>query len=61
LIPMSRPSAHRAVLGAILIIGLPGTALWAVGLLIGINMIFGGCALIVMALSAPSQTAGTPA
>jgi len=49
------------VLGVILIIGLPGTALWALGLLIGINMIFGGCALIVMALSAPSQTAGTPA
>ena len=32
--------------------GLPSTAAWAVGLLVGINMIFGGTALIVMALHA---------
>ena len=31
---------------------LPSTAAWAVGLLVGINMIFGGSALIAMALHA---------
>ncbi|HVW70628.1 MAG TPA: HdeD family acid-resistance protein [Steroidobacteraceae bacterium] len=41
------------ILGIILFAGLPGTAVWALGLLIGINMIFGGWALIFMALSAP--------
>jgi uncharacterized membrane protein HdeD (DUF308 family) len=48
-------------LGVILFAGLPGTALWALGLLIGINMIFGGWALIMMVLSTPSEVAGTPA
>lgn len=32
--------------------GLPGTAVWAIGLLIGINLVFGGSALIAMALHA---------
>lgn len=50
------------VLGAILLAGLPGTALWALGLLIGINMIFGGWALIGMALAArPGSSAGDAA
>jgi uncharacterized membrane protein HdeD (DUF308 family) len=40
------------LLGAVLLSGLPGTALWALGLLIGINMMFGGWALILMALHA---------
>ncbi|HTW38385.1 MAG TPA: HdeD family acid-resistance protein [Steroidobacteraceae bacterium] len=40
------------VLGAILFAGLPGTAVWALGLLIGVNMLFGGWALILMALAA---------
>jgi hypothetical protein len=36
--------------------------MWALGLLIGINMFFGGWALILMALSAPPpQVTGTPA
>lgn len=45
------------VLGGILLSGLPGTALWALGMLIGINMLFGGTSLIAMALHArpPSQ------
>src|ERR1700722_5515031 len=38
-------------LGIILFAGLPGTATWAIGLLIGINMFFGGWSLILMALS----------
>jgi len=40
------------VLAAIIIAGLPGTAAWAIGLLVGINMVFGGSALIAMALHA---------
>jgi uncharacterized membrane protein HdeD (DUF308 family) len=40
------------VLAAIILIGLPGTAAWAIGLLVGINLIFGGSALIAMALHA---------
>jgi uncharacterized membrane protein HdeD (DUF308 family) len=50
------------VLAAVLLAGLPGTALWALGLLIGINMIFGGWALIGMALaSRPGSGAGDAA
>jgi uncharacterized membrane protein HdeD (DUF308 family) len=50
------------LLGAILLAGLPGTALWALGLLVGINLIFGGWAMIGMALAGrPSHGAGSPA
>jgi uncharacterized membrane protein HdeD (DUF308 family) len=38
------------LLALIIITGLPGTAAWAIGLLVGINMVFGGIALITMAL-----------
>jgi uncharacterized membrane protein HdeD (DUF308 family) len=40
------------ILAAIIFAGLPGTAVWALGLLVGINMVFGGAALIAMALAA---------
>jgi uncharacterized membrane protein HdeD (DUF308 family) len=40
------------ILAAIILAGLPGTAAWALGLLVGINMLFGGSALIGMALHA---------
>jgi uncharacterized membrane protein HdeD (DUF308 family) len=40
------------VLAAIIFAGLPGTAAWAIGLLVGINMLFGGAALIGLALHA---------
>jgi uncharacterized membrane protein HdeD (DUF308 family) len=47
-------------LAVLLFIGLPGTALWALGLILGINMIFGGWALIFMALHArPTSAAAT--
>ena len=36
----------------IIISGLPGSAEWAIGLLVGINLVFGGAALIGMALAA---------
>ena len=40
------------VLAGIILAGLPGTAAWALGVLVGVNMIFGGTALIAMALHA---------
>jgi uncharacterized membrane protein HdeD (DUF308 family) len=40
------------LIAAVIISGLPGTALWAVGLLVGINLLFGGATLIGMALAA---------
>ena len=40
------------VLAVILLAGLPGTAVWALGVLLGVNMIVGGAALISMALQA---------
>jgi uncharacterized membrane protein HdeD (DUF308 family) len=40
------------ILASIILAGLPGTAAWALGLLVGINMVFGGTALIGMALHA---------
>lgn len=40
------------VLGGLIFFGLPSSAAWAIGLLVGINMIFGGFALIAMALQA---------
>ena len=40
------------ILAAMILLGLPGTAAWAIGLLVGINMIFGGSALVAMALHA---------
>ena len=40
------------VLATLVFTGLPSTAAWAIGLLVGINMIFGGSALIAMALHA---------
>jgi uncharacterized membrane protein HdeD (DUF308 family) len=40
------------VIAGIIISGLPGSALWAIGLLAGINLLFGGATLIGMALAA---------
>jgi uncharacterized membrane protein HdeD (DUF308 family) len=40
------------ILAGIIFVGLPGTAAWAIGLLVGINLVFGGTALISMALHA---------
>jgi len=40
------------VLAAVLAVGLPGTAAWAVGLLVGINLLFGGISLTSIALVA---------
>jgi uncharacterized membrane protein HdeD (DUF308 family) len=51
------------ILAAIIWGGLPGTAAWALGLLVGINMLFGGSAMIAMALHArhaDPTTSATP-
>lgn len=48
------------ILAALIWSGLPGTAAWALGLLVGINMLFGGTSLIAMALHARGE-AGAPA
>jgi len=40
------------ILAAVVLAGLPGTAAWALGLLVGIDMVFGGMALTAMALHA---------
>ncbi len=39
------------VLAAIIIAGWPGTAIWALGLLVGINLLTSGCAVVVAALA----------
>jgi uncharacterized membrane protein HdeD (DUF308 family) len=40
----------------LIITGLPGSAEWALGLLVGINLIFGGASLIGMALAARNSS-----
>jgi uncharacterized membrane protein HdeD (DUF308 family) len=40
------------LIAAMIITGLPGSAEWAIGLLVGINLVFGGATLIGMALAA---------
>jgi len=40
------------LIAAVIITGLPGSAAWAVGLLVGINLLFGGASLIGVALAA---------
>ena len=40
------------VLAFMIFAGLPGSALWAIGLLVGINLVFTGTSLIGMALAA---------
>ena len=53
------------VLGLLIVSGLPGTSLWVLGLLIGINLLFTGVALVVTALhfrkSARGETASRTA
>ena len=40
------------IIAGIIITGLPGTLIWALGLLIGVDMLFGGASLAVMAMTA---------
>ena len=38
-------------LGFLLIVGLPGTALWAIGLMLGINLLSSGISYVALARS----------
>lgn len=49
------------VLAVILLAGLPGDAAWALGLLVGINLIFGGAALAAIALRLRTSASLPPA
>ncbi len=46
------------ILAVIVISGLPGTLVWALGLIVGIDMVFGGATLIAMALEARKPAPG---
>lgn len=45
------------ILAVIILGGLPGSAAWALGLLLGIDLVFGGASLIAMALAAKNAQA----
>jgi len=49
---MVASGAVDLALAALVAVGLPATAPWAIGVLVGINMVFGGSAMITMALYA---------
>jgi uncharacterized membrane protein HdeD (DUF308 family) len=40
------------VIAFIIVTGLPGSAEWAIGLLVGINLVLGGASMVGMALAA---------
>ena len=43
------------VLAAIILIALPQSAAWAIGIIVGVDMLFGGSSLIALSLAARSQ------
>ena len=45
------------VLAGIVLAGLPGAAFWAVGMIVGIDLAFGGSTLIALALAARKSVA----
>ena len=45
------------ILAGMIFAGFPATAAWAIGLLVGINLVFGGSAVIAMALHARGAAA----
>ena len=49
------------ILAIVIIFDLPGTSSWTMGLLVGINMILGGSALIAIGLHARMEWAGAHA
>ena len=48
------------VLGGMIFAGLPSSAAWAIGLLLGINLIFGGIAVIALAVRARNMPSAQP-
>jgi uncharacterized membrane protein HdeD (DUF308 family) len=49
------------VLAAIIIMGWPGTAVWALGLLVGVNLVMSGCAVVSGALTGRDMARGSTA
>jgi uncharacterized membrane protein HdeD (DUF308 family) len=49
------------VLGMLILLGLPGTSLWVLGLMVGIDLLFTGVAVFMAALRCRSIVAGEPA
>ncbi len=49
------------LLGFMIVMGLPGTAVWAIGLLVGLNLLFTGVALLVAAFTCPQASDAPPA
>jgi len=43
-------------LAGVILTGLPGAVAWALGLIVGINMVFGGASMIGMALAAHAES-----
>ena len=43
------------LLAAVILAGLPGAIAWALGLIVGINMVFGGASMIGVALAAHAE------
>jgi uncharacterized membrane protein HdeD (DUF308 family) len=43
------------LLAAVIFVGLPGSIAWALGLIVGISLVFGGTSMIVMALAANAE------
>ena len=54
---MCASGAVDIILASIIIFALPGTSAWTLGLLVGINMIFGGSALFATGLHARTEWA----
>ncbi|OQW54165.1 MAG: hypothetical protein A4S14_01635 [Proteobacteria bacterium SG_bin9] len=48
------------VISVVIVVGLPVSAFWAMGLIVGINLMFGGVSLIGMALAARAELNATP-
>jgi uncharacterized membrane protein HdeD (DUF308 family) len=49
------------LLACVILIGLPATYTWAIGLIVGVNLLSGGAALIGLALAARSRSGATHA
>ncbi|MFZ5734860.1 MAG: HdeD family acid-resistance protein [Pseudomonadota bacterium] len=48
------------IISAVIVLGLPVSAFWAVGVIVGINLMFGGVSLIGMALAARAELQQPP-
>jgi len=46
------------ILAAIIFIGLPQSAFWAIGIIVGVDLLFGGSSLIALSLAARSAVKG---